>query len=98
MGSLRLSLPAQHPPIGPRPREKDRPLGLALQLLDHRQASLPLPRSRTNTHSQDTRSFPVSWSRTTAPSAWTGSPGVTHTHLIRPEHLQSPHPSCAASS
>ena len=53
MGSLRPSLPAQHPPISRCPREKDQPLSLRLHLPDHQQASLPLPHSLTNTHSRD---------------------------------------------
>lgn len=86
MGSLRQSLPAQHPRISRTLGRKTDP-SLALQLLDHQQASLPLPRSLSDTHSETSRSLPVSWPRTTAPSAWTGSPGVTRTHLVRLENL-----------
>lgn len=68
MGSLRQSLPAQHPPIAPALGRKTDP-SLALQLLDHQQASLPLPWSSPIPIPETSRSFPVSWPRTTAPSA-----------------------------
>lgn len=57
MGSLRQSLPAQHPPIAPALGRKTDP-SLALQLLDHQRASLPLACFLSNTHSRDIQVIP----------------------------------------
>lgn len=82
--SLRLSLPAQHPPISPHPWEKGHPLEPSS---GPPAASLPHPRSLLSTHSWDIQVISCLLSRTTVPSAWSGSPRVTHTHLVHPESL-----------